>query len=56
VDVRDLDGFIEARKQGSARDSETRAPQIQADKTGRKRASVPRLCPGEAVQKAGGRV
>lgn len=51
VDVRDLDVFIEARKGGRSPDVQARAPQIEAGKTGRNRATVPALCPLEAAQK-----
>src|SRR5437763_12438359 len=41
VDIRDLDAFIETRKNGCAPDSQTAAPQIAARKTRLNRRAVP---------------
>ena len=45
VDVRDLDAFIEARKRGCSQDIQSRAPQIEPEKTGLNRGAVPTVCP-----------
>ena len=49
VDREDLDALIEARKRGSARDIQSRAPQNEPVNTGRNRATVPTLCPDRTV-------
>ena len=52
VDREDLDAFIEARKSGSTRDIQSRAPQNKAANTGGNRAPVPVVCPPETAKYA----
>ncbi len=49
VDVRDLDAFIEARKQGRSQDVQSRARPIDNRNPGVNRANVPALCPSAEV-------